>query len=293
MTTGSNCASNSNSSAEPRRRPVAPRRPRGVVGFRAGYIRAMLKGQFNLPIHIDLAATFVFGLTGALTALKRGYDVIGLFALAFVTGVGGGLIRDGLFIQQGPPAVTEDSRYLLVILLAGCVAFLFRARVIGWNKMIAWLDTLGVGAHFFRSRAARFNKVIAWLDALGLGAYAVVGVQKSLHAGLSVAAAVLVGVINAAGGGLLRDVLVRDEPLLFKPGQFYVLAAFAGCLLFVLLALHFQMEATTAALMAISATFMFRVLAIQFNWVSPPLWTEPAPKGPPRAGGDSPTQKRP
>ena len=235
----------------------------------------MLTGQFKLPIEIDLAATLLFGLTGGLAALKRGYDVIGLFALAFVTGVGGGLLRDGLFIQQGPPAVTADSRYILMILLAGCVAFLFRNRVIGSNRMIAWLDTLGVSAHFFRTRVTRFNKVIAWLDALGLGAYAVVGVQKSLYAGLSVAAAILVGVINAAGGGLLRDVLVRDEPLLFKPGQFYVLAAFAGCLLFALLVLQFKMEATQAALIAIGTTFVFRVMAIQFNWTSPSLWQEP------------------
>jgi uncharacterized membrane protein YeiH len=240
----------------------------------------MLKGQFILPIQIDLAATFLFGLTGGLVALKRGYDVIGLFALAFVTGVGGGLLRDGLFIQQGPPAVTTDSRYILMILLAGCVAFLFRDRVMGTNRMIAWLDKLGVGGHFFRTRAVHFNKVVAWLDALGLGAYAVVGVQKSLYAGLSVAAAILVGVINAAGGGLLRDVLVRDEPLMFKPGQFYVLAAFAGCLLFALLALEFKMEATTAAGIAIGATFVFRVLAIQFNWKSSSLWQEP-PDNPP------------
>jgi uncharacterized membrane protein YeiH len=240
----------------------------------------MLKGHFILPIEIDLAATLLFSLTGALVALRRGYDVIGLFALAFVTGVGGGLIRDGLFIQQGPPAVTADSGYILAVLLAGCVAYLFRGQVIGMSRMTAWLDTLGVRAHFLRDQAARFNKVIAWLDALGLGAYAVVGVQKSLHAGLSVAAAVLVGVINAAGGGLLRDVLVRDEPLLFKPGQFYVLAAFAGCLVFPLLALYFKMEATTAALIAILTTFVFRLLAIQFNWVTPALGQKLIAKAP-------------
>lgn len=213
----------------------------------------MLTSQFTLPIQIDLVATFLFGLTGGLAALKRGYDVIGLFALAFVTAVGGGLIRDGVFIQQGPPAVTTDSRYILVVILSGGVAYLFRERVV------------------------RFNKVIAWLDALGVGAYAVVGVQKSLYAGLSVAAAILVGVINAAGGGLLRDVLVRDEPLLFKPGQFYVLAAFTGCLLFALLVLQFKFEATPAALIAIGATFVFRVLAIRFNWTSRSLWQEPPP----------------
>ncbi|HNQ87416.1 MAG TPA: trimeric intracellular cation channel family protein [Verrucomicrobiota bacterium] len=211
----------------------------------------LLKGEFTLPIEIDLAALFLFGLTGALAAVKRGYDIIGLYALAFVTAVGGALVRDGIFIQAGPPGIATDSRYILVIVLAGGVVFLFREHVI------------------------RFNKVIAWLDALGLGAYAVVGVQKSLHAGLSVAAAVLVGVITASGGGVARDVLVREEPLLFKPGQFYVLAAFAGCLLFVLLTRQLDWEATPAALLTIGATFVVRVLAIVFNWKTQPVWREP------------------
>jgi len=183
-----------------------------------------------------------------LAALRRGYDIVGLFALAFVTGVGGGLLRDGLFIQQGPPAVTADSRYILVILLAGLVGL------------------------FFHNWVRRLTRGIALLDALGLGAYAVVGVEKSLAAGLSIAAAVLVGVINAVGGGLLRDMLVRDEPLLLKPGQFYALAAFGGCLLFVLLVVYFRMPAPRAGLITVAATFVFRVLAIQFNWRTPPLY---------------------
>jgi uncharacterized membrane protein YeiH len=64
-----------------------------------------MQEQFHLPIIFDLGATFVFGITGALAALQRGYDIVRLFALAFASGVGGGLLRDGLFIQQGPPAV--------------------------------------------------------------------------------------------------------------------------------------------------------------------------------------------
>jgi uncharacterized membrane protein YeiH len=102
-----------------------------------------------------------------------------------------------------------------------------------------------------------------------------------LNAGLTEGSAILVGVINAAGGGLMRDVLVRDEPLLFKPGQFYVLAAFLGCLLFSVLAVQFKMEATKAAGIAIGTTFVIRVMAIQFNWKSHSLWKgPPVPKAP-------------
>lgn len=214
----------------------------------------MMQDAFRISIEFDLCATFIFGITGALVALRRGYDIVGLFALAFVTGVGGGLLRDGFFIQQGPPAVTTDGRYIVVILLAGLVGLFFQ----NWVK--------------------RLTKWIALLDALGLGAYAVVGVQKSLAAGLSIAAAVLVGVINAVGGGLLRDLLVRDEPLLLKPGQFYALAAFAGCLLFVALTAYLKMPAPRAGLITVAATFVFRVLAIQFNWRTPPLYRPDTPE---------------
>jgi uncharacterized membrane protein YeiH len=139
--------------------------------------------------------------------------------------------------------------------------------------MLVIVAAAGVG-FLLRTHITRFNKAIAWLDALGLGAYAVVGIQKALGANLSVAAAILVGVVNAVGGGLLRDVLVREEPLFFKPGQFYVLAVVLGCVLFVTLALQLRMQAMPAALIAIAATFLCRVLAIQFNWKTSPVWEE-------------------
>jgi len=85
----------------------------------------------------------------------------------------------------------------------------------------------------------------------------------------------MIGVVTACGGGLLRDVLVRDEPLLFKPGQLYVLAALIGASLFTQLLLYFKIAATSAALLAIGCSFIFRTLAIVFNWktvsVSPKL----------------------
>ena len=106
-----------------------------------------MQEQFHLPIIFDLGATFIFGITGALAALQRGYDFIGLFALAFASGVGGGLLRDGLFIQQGPPAVTVDSRYIVAITLASLVGLLFRHGVTRLTKVIALVDALGLGAY--------------------------------------------------------------------------------------------------------------------------------------------------
>jgi uncharacterized membrane protein YeiH len=209
-----------------------------------------VRDQFTLPIFIDLSATCLYAMTGALLAIRRHYDIIGLFVLALVSGVGGGLIRDGIFIQHGPPMAMSDGRYLIVVVV-GCV-----------------------GAALFRNRVARLQTAFLFADALGFGCYAVVGVEHALNAQLPVVTSIMIGVVTACGGGLLRDVLVRDEPLLFKPGQLYVLAALIGASLFTLLLLFFKVSTMTAALVAIGSSFVFRVLAIAFNWktvsVSPP-----------------------
>ena len=194
-----------------------------------------------MPIYFDLGATFLYALTGALSAMRRHYDIVGLFVLALVTGVGGGLIRDGLFIQNGPPLAIKDERYLFVI-LGGCIA-----------------------AALFGRKIDRLQKVFLLADALGLGAYAVVGVARALTVGLSVVAAIMIGVINASGGGLLRDVLVREEPLMLKPGQLYVLAALLGSCIFAILLIRFDEPIEKAALIATGCTFVFRLLAIYLN----------------------------
>jgi len=202
---------------------------------------------FTLPVWFDLGATFAFALTGALAAIKRGYDIVGVFFLALVSGIGGGLIRDGIFLQEGITPLLTRPNYLYVI----CAAVLI-GIVMG-------------------ERMRHFNRVIAVVDALGLGAFACFGVQKSLMMGLGPIAAVFVGVVNAVGGGLLRDVITREEPLTFRPGQFYVLVALAGALLFVALAVQSSIEATTAAFISIAVTFLFRILSIIFNWRTMPL----------------------
>lgn len=203
---------------------------------------------FQLPVWFDLGATFAFALTGALAAIKRGYDVVGLFFLALVSGIGGGLIRDGLFLNKGTltPLLTDPS-YLYVISAAAFIAAVLRDSI------------------------TYVNKPMAVIDALGLGAYACFGLQKAIHAGLSAPAAILVGVINAVGGGILRDLLTREEPLVFKPGHFYVLVAFAGAVSFFLLSAYTTLTATQSALIAIGLTLALRLLTLIFNWRSAPI----------------------
>jgi uncharacterized membrane protein YeiH len=208
--------------------------------------------SFLLPIWFDLAAVFLFALTGVWAATRRGYDVVGAFVLAFVTGVGGGLLRDGIFLQE-IPAVLRDARFLWAVLAA---------------------VVIGILAHRL---ADRFDSLIAYVDAAAIGAYSVYGANKSLVAGVPPEAAVLVGLLNAVGGGLLRDVIVREEPLLLKPGQLYFLATLVGCSGFVLLSHHYGVEVEIAAYLSIAVTMLLRVLAIRFNWRTSALgrWSKP------------------
>ena len=177
-----------------------------------------------------------------MVAIRRYYDVIGVFVLALATGLGGGLLRDCLFIQSGPPAAMRSSSYMFAV-LAGCVI-----------------------AILFFKHVERLSKPFLIFDALGTGAYGVVGASKAFEAGLAVPACIFVGVVNAVGGGLIRDVLVREEPLMFKPGQFYIIASLLGVSAFMLLALFFRFPLVPSALAAIAITFVFRLLAIFFDW---------------------------
>ena len=197
--------------------------------------------SFLLPIWFDLAAVFLFALTGVWAATRRGYDIVGAFVLAFVTGVGGGLLRDGIFLQE-VPVVIQDGRYIWAVLAA---------LVIGGTT---------------QRLAERFTGLLAYADAAGIGVYAVYGANKSLVAGASPEAAVLVGLCNAVGGGLLRDIIVREEPLLMKPGQLYFLVTLVGCIGFVVMSHHYGVEVQLSAYLAIGLTLLLRVLAIHFDW---------------------------
>lgn len=208
---------------------------------------AMLPDSFVLPVLFDLGATFAFALSGALAAIKRHYDIVGVLALALVTGLGGGLIRDGLFLAQGPTPLLTNPHYLEAVVLAAVCGAVFGARI------------------------HRFARLIAVLDALGLGAYAAFGVQKSLLAGLAPPAALLVGTVNAVGGGVLRDLLCREEPLVFKPGQFYFLIALGGAVVFLFCTATLGWSANRAAVATIALTFVLRALTITFNWRTAPV----------------------
>lgn len=208
---------------------------------------------FELPMPLVLLAFFTFGMTGALAGLRRGYDVIGVIFLALITAGGGGVIRDGLLLSSGPASILLDGRYLLIVVAASVVTMLF-------HRLIERLD-----------------RPIAIIDALGLGAFVILGVERTLAAGLGATAAILGGTMTAVGGGLLRDILVREEPLLFKPGQFYALVAIGGACAYLAIRRYGSLSTDQAAICTIVGVFVIRLLAIRFNWRTRALYGGPSP----------------
>jgi len=218
---------------------------------------------FLLPPVLDYLATFLWGLSGALLAARRGYAPLGLLTLALVSATGGGLLRDALFLQGLPPVLVRDPWFLWISTGAGLLVLMFGRRVQG---------------------IPRFSTLVALVDALGLGTYAVVGMDRAYAAGLSPPGAIMVGMVNAVGGGLLRDVLMRQEPSLLRPGTLEESAAFAGCLVYAALTHAFDADKFPSACLTIGLVFVIRLLAIRYEIRSTPLRDFEADWNPPTAG---------
>lgn len=194
------------------------------------------------PLWLDLLTVAVAAVTGALTGVGRGYDIVGVTALAFITGLGGGIIRDVLLGQI--PVAVRGNDYLITAVATAGVGFLF-AR---------WVRRLG-GA-------------LTWLDAASLGLFGVIGTSKALANGISIAPAVLVGVVTAVGGGMLRDVFTGQPPEIFRPGQLHALAVLAGCLVYVGLD-RLELRLWAAATVSVAVTFGLRGAALLLGWTTP------------------------
>lgn len=196
--------------------------------------------------YFDLTATLSWALSGAVLAARRGYDLTGIFAIALVSSCGGGLLRDALFLQAGPPALVRTPSYVLLALLASGLTWLLGQRTGG--RLPSWT-----------------TPVMRISDAIGLGAFAVVGMRLSLAASIDVAGALLIGVVNAVGGGVLRSLLLRRTPEVFQPGQFTALAAFAGTLLYALLAVFLRADERLAGVASIAVVAALHWASVRFR----------------------------
>jgi uncharacterized membrane protein YeiH len=160
-----------------------------------------------LILVLNLAGTFVFGLSGGLAAVRAKLDLFGVVVLAAVVALAGGITRDVLI--GTPPATFRDWRYLAAAAAAGVVCF-FAGRML-----------------------ERAEPSVMVFDALGLGLFAVTGATKALQFGLGPVQAILLGAITGVGGGMLRDVLLREVPTVLREGLYAIPALLGAAVLVV------------------------------------------------------------
>jgi uncharacterized membrane protein YeiH len=208
----------------------------------------MVVETFVFPPLLAVLATVAWAVSGAIVARGRNFDFVGVFVLSVLAATGGGLIRDGVFLQQIPGMLT-DPVYLLVPLVAALVISLFGRY---WQRFEVW-DTLVNG-----------------IDALGTPAFGLIGFQMALLAGIPVVGAMFVALINGAAGGILRDIMVGDIPRFFRPGQHSTSILVGGLVLYGGL-LAGGVESNAAAWLAILAAAVARLLVIRFNWQTHPV----------------------
>jgi uncharacterized membrane protein YeiH len=199
---------------------------------------------------LDLVGTFVFALSGAAAGVKHRLDLYGVLVLSFAAGNAGGMTRDVL-IGAVPPEAISDWRYVGVSLLAGLATFY------GYSM----IDRLGSPVLVF--------------DAAGLAIFAVAGTEKALGYGANPVLAPLLGMLTAIGGGMLRDLLVLEIPIVLR-GELYAVAALAGAA--VIVAGHALHSPPTAVAIAGAALcFGLRLMGIWRGWQLP---IARAPQGP-------------
>jgi uncharacterized membrane protein YeiH len=202
----------------------------------------------DLATLFDLAGIAVFAVTGALVASRQQMDIFGFALLGTVTGIGGGTVRDVLL---GLPVFwVQDPTSVVVCVVAATLVFFT--------------------AHIPESR----YRLLLWLDAVGLAAFAVGGAQKALAAEASVIVAVVMGVISAVFGGIIRDVLAGESPLILRR-DVYVTAALAGAVVTVAAA-GLGFGGVAAASAGFLTAFVIRACAIRFRWTLPVYKTRPA-----------------
>ena len=166
-----------------------------------------------------------------ITSAKKGLDFVGTFALAIVTSFGGGTIRDVL-LDRRPFFWVSRWEYLIVIFVL-CFPFVYSRKVHEWSRRLV----------------ARGE----FVDALGLGFFTIVGVTLAIDAQMPSTVAVLMGVITAIGGGIIRDLLINEIPVVFRHGTtLYTTSAFAGAIVFILLhRLHSPLAVAMSVTMAV------------------------------------------
>lgn len=191
---------------------------------------------------LDLAGTFVFALSGAQAAARKGMDVVGMFSLGLVTAIGGGTLRS-LLVGDFPVPLLRTPWPFAIVLVATLVVFL------GWRQI------------------ERLNKPIRLFDAIGLGVFMSAGVAISLDLGQPWWSALLLGSITAVFGGIVRDLLRNEVPFVLLPAELYATTVILGAVVF-LAAESLGAGRQPAMIIGACTTIATRLFAMYFRWTT-------------------------
>ena len=206
---------------------------------------------YQLPLWFDYVATFLWAISGAFFGARRGFDISGIVTFAILACAGGGLLRDGLFLNDGPVALVKDPMYILIPLVMSAIVWRFGRQI---------------------SRVPKFDAGLDVIDAIGTGGFALFGLQLALHAGVTIPGSLLIAVVNGVGGSILRDVLANRVPEFVQPGVLYGIAALAASIAFLLMVGPLGIPSTLAGVIGVGVMVAIRLAAEHFD-----LQTKPAP----------------
>jgi len=189
-------------------------------------------------LYFDLFGVFVFALSGGFDGAKYHLDLLGILVLALATSLGGGIMRDAI-LGVNPPVAFTDETYFFTALAAGLTAF------------------------FFSNRVERHIDYVRIADAIGLGVFAAIGAAAAVRHELGWVGVVLMSILTATGGGVIRDLLVREIPMILRT-DFYASAAIIGGLMYLALNSQGVPQAYCIGLSATAAT-VSRFVAMHFD----------------------------
>ena len=207
--------------------------------------------MINLLFMIEMIGTIAFACSGAMVAIQKDLDLLGILVLGVTTACGGGMIRD-LLIGSTPPTLFIHPVYVAVAATSTLILFLF-VRFLHSSRNIL--------------RSALYDSALSLMDAVGLGAFTVVGINTAISAGFEEYRFFLVflGVITGVGGGSLRDIMANETPAILKK-HIYACASLAGALLYTYTrALSRELSMVCSALLVV----IIRILARKYRWNLP------------------------
>ena len=198
---------------------------------------------WNLIQFLDLFGTMAFAVTGALKAVEHKLDIFGVIFLAAITGLAGGIIRDVVLGITPPSGISELSYISIAIVTAIAVFYLY-------------------------PRIKRQMGLFLTFDAVGLGVFTIIGATIALNIfGFNVLLMVFAGMITAIGGGIIRDALVNETPLVFRK-ELYASISFVGVLLYILL-IYEGINLEISSIFCIIFVTIFRIMALYYKWDLP------------------------